>query len=43
MDCKRIQKAHVAYDGEKIFRIRKLTDLKDAEEIFIDAIFPELR
>ncbi|MCL7397361.1 MAG: hypothetical protein LZ167_08120 [Thaumarchaeota archaeon] len=35
------QKLHYAFDGEKILKIRRLTKLKDASEIFIDSLFPE--
>jgi hypothetical protein len=36
------QKLHHAFDGEKILKIRRLTKLKDASEIFIDSLFPEV-
>jgi hypothetical protein len=39
---KRKQKLHYAFDGQKILRIRKLTKLKDASEVFIDTLFPEV-
>jgi hypothetical protein len=39
---KRRQKLHYAFDGQKILKIRKLTRLKDASEIFIDSLFPEI-
>jgi hypothetical protein len=38
---KRRQKLHYAFDGEKIIKIRRLTRLKDASEVFIDSLFPE--
>jgi hypothetical protein len=38
---KRRQKLHYAFDGQKIIKIRRLTRLKDASEIFIDSLFPE--
>jgi len=39
---KRRSKPHVAYDGEKLIRIRSLLELADAEEIYIDSLFPEI-
>jgi hypothetical protein len=39
---KRRQKPHYAFDGQKILKVRKLTRLKDASEIFIDSLFPEV-
>jgi hypothetical protein len=39
---KRRQKLHHAYDGEKIIKIRKLTRLRNANEIYIDTLFPEV-
>jgi hypothetical protein len=39
---KRRQKLHYAFDGQKIIKIRRLTRLKDASEIFIDSLFPEI-
>ncbi len=41
LNGKRRQKPHMVFDGERIFKVKKLTDLKDAEEIFIDTLFPE--
>jgi hypothetical protein len=35
------QKLHYAFDGQKILKIRRLTKLKGANEIFIDSLFPE--
>jgi CRISPR/Cas system endoribonuclease Cas6 (RAMP superfamily) len=35
-------KTHVVFDGNRVFRVKKLTELEDAGEIFIDALFPEL-
>jgi hypothetical protein len=37
----RRQKFHCVFDGQKIFGVRKLTKLKDADEIYIDSLFPE--
>jgi hypothetical protein len=39
---KRRRKLHYVYDGQKIIKVRKLTRLKDASEIFIDSLFPEI-
>jgi hypothetical protein len=39
---KRRQKLHYAFDGEKMLKVRRLTKLKDASEIFIDSLFPEI-
>jgi hypothetical protein len=39
---KRRQKLHYAFDGEKMLKVRRLTRLKDASEIFIDSLFPEI-
>jgi len=35
-------KTHVVFDGDKVFRVKGLTELEDASEIYIDALFPEL-
>ena len=35
-------KVHVVFDGDKVFRVKRLTELGDAGEIFIDSLFPEL-
>ena len=39
---KRRQKLHYVYDGQKIIKIRKLTRLRNADEIYIDTLFPEV-
>jgi hypothetical protein len=36
------QKLHYAFDGEKMLKLRRLTRLKDASEVFIDSLFPEV-
>jgi hypothetical protein len=41
VNSKRRQKLHYAFDGQKILKIRKLTKLKNADEIYIDTLFPE--
>jgi hypothetical protein len=35
-------KTHVVFDGGRVFRVRRMTELEDAGEILIDALFPEL-
>jgi len=35
-------KTHAVFDGSRVFRVRKLTELEDAAEVYIDAMFPEL-
>jgi len=35
-------KTHAVFDGSRVFRVKKLTELEDAAEIFIDALFPEI-
>jgi len=39
---KRRQKLHHAFDGQKILKIRKLTKLKNANDIYVDSLFPEI-
>ena len=36
------RKTHMVFDGSKVFRIRRLTELEDADEVYIDAIFPQI-
>jgi hypothetical protein len=36
------EKVHVTFDGSRVFRVKRLTELGDAGEIFIDSLFPEL-
>lgn len=31
---------YVVYDGVRIFKIGKLTELKNVDEVFMDAIYP---
>jgi hypothetical protein len=38
---KRRQKLHYAFDGQKIIKVRRLTKLRNADEIYIDTLFPE--
>jgi len=39
---RRRDKAHVVFDGSRVFRVRRLMELKDASEVYIDAIFPQI-
>jgi len=39
---KRRNKTHAAFDGDRVFRVKRLTELKDAVEVFIDALFPQV-
>jgi len=39
---RRKHKTHVVFDGSKVFKVGKLTELEDAGEIYVDALFPEL-
>jgi hypothetical protein len=32
----------VVFDGSRVFRVRRLMELKDASEVYIDAIFPQI-
>ncbi|MCL7390327.1 MAG: hypothetical protein LZ173_10440, partial [Thaumarchaeota archaeon] len=36
------QKLHYVYDGQKIIKVRRLTRLRNANEIYIDTLFPEV-
>jgi hypothetical protein len=38
---KQRQKLHCVYDGRKIIKVRRLTKLRNADEIYIDSLFPE--
>jgi hypothetical protein len=38
---KRKQKPHYVFDGQKMLKIRRLTKLRNANEIYIDTLFPE--
>jgi len=39
---RRRDKAHAVFDGNRVFRVRRLTELKDAGEVYIDTIFPQI-
>jgi hypothetical protein len=39
---RRRDKAHAVFDGSRVFRVRRLMELKDASEVYIDAIFPQI-
>jgi hypothetical protein len=36
------EKIHAVFDGSRVFRVKKLTELDDAGEIYIDAMFPQI-
>jgi len=42
LNGKRRQKPHMVFDGERVFKAWKLTDLRDVGEVFIDTLFPEI-
>jgi len=33
---------HAVFDGSRVFRIKKLTELEGVSEVFLDALFPKL-
>ena len=35
-------KTHAVFDEVRVFRVKKLTELEDASEIYIDALFPQI-
>jgi hypothetical protein len=35
-------KSHMVFDGSGVFRVGRLTELEDAGEVYIDAIFPQI-
>jgi hypothetical protein len=39
---RRKNKTHVAFDGDRTFKVNRLTELEDAGEVFIDTLFPEI-
>ena len=39
---RRKHKMHAVFDGVRVFRVKKLTELEDAAEIYIDALFPQI-
>jgi hypothetical protein len=39
---KRKQKLHYVYDGQKVIKVRRLMKLRNADEIYIDSLFPEI-
>lgn len=38
----RRRKKHIAYDGERILKVRSLAELSAAEEVYLDALFPQI-
>jgi len=39
---RRKNKTHTVFDGDKTFGVRRLTELEDAGEVYIDAMFPQI-
>jgi hypothetical protein len=39
---RRKNKTHTVFDGDKAFGVRRLTELEDAGEVYIDAMFPQI-
>jgi len=39
---RRRDKMHAVFDGSRVFRVRRLTELEDAVEVYVDAIFPQI-
>jgi len=39
---KKKRKPRILFDGEKVFKINKLTKLENVDEVFIDTLFPEI-
>jgi len=35
-------KMHAVFDGGRVFRVKKLRELEDASEIYVDALFPQI-
>ena len=35
-------KMHAVFDGGRVFRVKKLTELEDASEIYVDTLFPQV-
>jgi len=35
------KKIHAVFDGGRVFSVGRLSELEDASEVFIDALFPE--
>jgi hypothetical protein len=35
-------KSHMVFDGRRVFRIGRLTELEDAGEVYVDAMFPQI-
>ena len=34
-------KLHAVFDGKRAFKVRRLMELEDADEIYVDMLFPE--
>jgi hypothetical protein len=41
-NSKERQKPHAVYEGEKTFKVSRLTKLKNIDELFIDTLFPDV-
>jgi len=39
---RRKYKMHAVFDGSRVFRVGRLTELEDAGEVYIDAMFPQI-
>jgi hypothetical protein len=39
---RRKNKTHAVFDGSKVFRVKKLTELEDAGEVYVDVMFPQI-
>ena len=35
-------KSHMVFDGSRVFRVGRLTELEDAGEVYVDAMFPQI-
>ena len=35
-------KSHMVFDGRRVFRVGRLTELEDAGEVYVDAMFPQI-
>jgi hypothetical protein len=39
---RRKYKMHAVFDGSRVFRVGRLTELEDAGEVYVDAMFPQI-
>jgi hypothetical protein len=35
-------KSHMVFDGSRVFRVGRLTELENAGEVYVDAMFPQI-